>query len=86
MASTAFDKLKNTWEPANRFTATVDTDVLLTCTSGHMVRWSITLDDNPPTIPVGHGHIVEEYKNIGMTLKSGERLWLAGDATATLEV
>lgn len=86
MASTAFDKLKNTWEAANRFTAAVETDVLVTCTSGHMVRWSITADDTPPTISVGQGHIIAEHDARAMKLKTGERLWLAGaGATATLE-
>lgn len=86
MASTAFDRLENAWNAANRYTAGADVDVLVTCTSGKMVRWATTLGDAPPTIAVGQAHIIKEHDNRPMQLNTGERLWLAGfGATATLE-
>ena len=85
MASTAYVTTEG-WDAANCYTAAADVDVLLTCTSGEMIRWSITTNATPPSIMVGEGHILQTYDRIAMTLSAGERLWLAGrNATATLE-
>lgn len=86
MASTVFNP-SATWASGNRFTATTETDIMLSNPSNGVLRWAITADDTAPAISAAFGHPVRPNNSTSMQLMPGERIWFAGaNAIATLEV
>lgn len=74
------------WSATNRYTASGDTDVLVSNVGGGWLRWATTTDDTAPTIPYSSGHMIKPGEGRAMTLADGARLWLAGTDKAALEV
>lgn len=74
------------WNASARITAAADTAVLIRNTdSRHHLYWNKTDDDNPPAYLPGLSPIVPQFSpfdpqasQYGLTLRAGERLWLAG--------
>lgn len=88
MASTSYD-LVDKWTSTNRYTASADVDALIAPKSGAIVVYEITDSDTAPTIEVADALPVYPNKDRALSLKSGERLWLAtveSVAKATLGV
>lgn len=84
MATIAFS-LAAGWDPANRHTATGETDIILSNTGGRVVNWVLTTSDALPTLAASQGHPLLPYQSRAMKLVDGERIWFAGaGATASL--
>lgn len=81
MASTPFDTLTPNWSAANRFTASADTDILLSNPSSDIVFFALTTDDTVPAIPVRRSNPLKPLGTRPMRLFSGERLWIAGESS-----
>ncbi|WP_171208053.1 MULTISPECIES: hypothetical protein [unclassified Ruegeria] len=86
MPSTAY-KTAAGWIASNRHTATADEDILLSNVGGDTIHFEITTDDAVPALDVSKGHPVQPGRSQAMQIKSGERLWIAGnDVPVTLLV
>ena len=85
MSSTAYS-LAGQWSAGARYTAPGDVDVLMSNSGGDTAHFDVTADDTAPVIPVGQGHPVQPGTSRAMTLKAGERLWMAGRTSVTLGV
>ncbi|MBV6635501.1 MAG: hypothetical protein KI788_06325 [Mameliella sp.] len=70
------------WDAAGRITAAEDTAVYITETAGRAMYWAVTADDTAPTFQENFGHRLDARDQIGITLKTGERLWLARNGIA----
>lgn len=73
-----FEDLTDTWEVAERYTASVDVDVLLSNTSAYFMFFVLTENDTPPSHKVRRGHLVAPMRSEAFQLKANERLWVAG--------
>jgi hypothetical protein len=86
MATTAYSLVED-WIAQNRYTASGDTDIILSNTGARIVTWSLTDTNAKPQITVKQGHPVLPFQSRAMRLKDGERIWFAGEnATASLGV
>lgn len=86
MTTTAYT-LANKWQAGNRYTASGETDIILSNTGGRMVTWALTNNNTKPAIAVSQGHPLLPYQNQTMKLADGERIWIAGaGALASLGV
>ncbi|KIC15014.1 hypothetical protein [Leisingera sp. ANG-Vp] len=87
MPTTPFDELSDSWDVSKRHTAADDQDILLTNTSGYVAYFEITTTDDLPGVHARKAHPVRPGRSVPMQLKSGERLWFAGEsASASLLV
>jgi hypothetical protein len=76
---------------AARYTADADVDVLIgNPDPGSRIYWTVTPDDTAPTIAPRMWNSVAPDSGQSLSLKTGDRLWLAkgrgGAGQATLEV
>lgn len=84
MATRAYSLLAD-WKAANRYTASGDTEVILSNTSGRVVHWMVTTTNAVPSLTALQGHPLMPYQSRTMKLVDRERLWISGDgASATL--
>ncbi|RBO54642.1 hypothetical protein DSD19_04500 [Rhodovulum sp. BSW8] len=81
--------LSKTWTPVARITAVGDTGVLMTNPSpAYPIFYAISADDTAPLLSAEQGHSIETNGERALTLRDGERLWVAArvagqDATIT---
>lgn len=82
MASQTF-ALTDAWDATNRYTASGETDIILSNVGGNSnLQFDLTGDDSPPAQDVGHR--IKAGESRAMTLNDGERLWMRGQTTALL--
>lgn len=79
MAATLY-QVTSEWDATARFTATEETAIKINNGArNHAAKlaWTITSDDNEPSIPPHAANIISIYGTDRLTLADGERLWLA---------
>lgn len=72
--------VQSDWDATARITASADTAVVMTNTEPYDLRFAITDNDTAPAFAPTLGHVLTTRtgeRQIGLSLKSGERLWLA---------
>jgi len=76
------------WAAAGRYTASGETEIMLSNTGGGMQRWATTADDTAPTILPNQAHPLPPLTSRAMTLPDTVRLWVVGASkgTAAIEV
>lgn len=68
------------WPLTPHFTAVAETSALVVNPNGmdrHKITWVVTEDDTVPSLDPALGAQIRPSDTQGMTLKTGERLWLA---------
>lgn len=74
------------WSAVGRITAAADTAIFITNTEPHHMRFAITDNDTAPAFSPEFAHALPPYvggRQLGLSLKTGERLWLAIPAMAS---
>lgn len=66
------------WSSAARYTASGETEIMLSNSGGGLMFWAITAGDTAPTVVVRKCHPLKALQSIAMTLADTERLWIAG--------
>lgn len=81
--------VKPNWDPTVRFTATAETEIRITNPSTGdktSLRWVPTDDDTVPTVDPAVAAEIRNGDKDSITLKSGERIWFAGNGAFSFSV
>lgn len=70
------------WGATPFVTATAETAVAVANTSNKVIRYAITSDDTAPTPSPVYGLPIAAADAVGITLSTGERLWIAAPFAA----
>lgn len=70
-----------TWSDANRYTASGDTDIILSSSGAGTLYFWRTTDDTEPTEKPSNAHPIKSGDYRAIELANGQRLWLAGAAS-----
>ena len=65
------------WTAASRFTALIDTPILLSNAGESAISWTLTDSDTPPTVEPRDANILTRAMSFQMLVPVGQRLWLA---------
>ena len=82
MTTTPFENLTDSWDASARYTAVVDTSILLGNIGSNFLRWSTTDSVAAPLVTVSQAQIVQAFEERSMTLKAGKTIHFAGKGTS----